>query len=312
MNMSLAERMKEFVEEYRIKGKGALSVVLVLTRKAKTESFPLDAQRHVTEGGGQVAGLGGMAVQSILKDHGIDRVLAREGGRTSRGSLDTMRNYIRFLNELHEAECLDLVAIEEWWIERVKDFFAAKPFRLRMDLSKSLRSLVMDIINQAMFRQQEMPGAMIAGAMMQHLVGAKLEVSINGLGIKHHGYSVADEPSGRKGDFLIGNTAIHVTTAPTEALMEKCQQNIEHGLHPLIITTETGCGGAKALSSAQGLDERIEILEISQFVTTNICELSQFNSEQRPVVIRRIFEKYNEIIDTCETDPSLKIIAGAP
>ena len=39
----------------------------------------------LTEGGGQVFGLGKSAVQSILHRHDITRVLASEGGRTSRG-----------------------------------------------------------------------------------------------------------------------------------------------------------------------------------------------------------------------------------
>lgn len=92
--------------------------------------------------------------------------------------------------------------------------------------------------------------------------------------------------------------------------MAKCEANLNEGLQPLIITTETGVGGAEALAKNSGLGERIEILEIGQFVTTNICELSQFSAAQRPSVIRDIFRKYNEIVEECETDPSLKVLVG--
>lgn len=39
---------------------------------------------------GQVLGLGVSAVQAILSDYGINKVLAAEGGRTSRGSINNI------------------------------------------------------------------------------------------------------------------------------------------------------------------------------------------------------------------------------
>ena len=59
------------------------------------KGLPLDPKLLVTQGGGQVLGLGRASVQSVLKRHGIERVLAAEGGRTSRGSLNNMRQYVR-------------------------------------------------------------------------------------------------------------------------------------------------------------------------------------------------------------------------
>jgi hypothetical protein len=41
------------------------------------------------------------------------------------------------------------------------------------------------------------------GAILQHLVGAKLDVVLGNGKITHHGFSVADQPSERKGDFYI-------------------------------------------------------------------------------------------------------------
>jgi len=54
--------------------------------------------------------------------------------------------------------------------------------------------------------------------MLQHLVGAKLNLLLDDP-IKHHGASVADDVSGREGDFVVEDVAIHVTTSPTEALI---------------------------------------------------------------------------------------------
>jgi hypothetical protein len=140
--------------------------------------LPLVPELLITEGGGQVLGLGIGAVQAILKRHEITRVLAKEGGRTSRGSLNKMREYVAFLNGLHGVGKVDLDAIDAFWIERVHEFFSGKPFRMRIDASRSLRNLVGDVISQAIERQKVSPGMQYSGAVLQHLVGAKLECAL--------------------------------------------------------------------------------------------------------------------------------------
>src|SRR5258708_28657642 len=96
------EALAAFAAENSFRGKGPLSVALVVTQHAKTMGLPLKSDALVTDGGGQVLGLGKGAVQSVLKRHGIDRVLASEGGRTSRGSLGNMPKYVAFLNGLSD------------------------------------------------------------------------------------------------------------------------------------------------------------------------------------------------------------------
>lgn len=58
----------------------------------------------------------------------------------------------------------------------------------------------------------------IAGTMLQHLVGAKLNLLLDSP-LQHHGANVADDVSGREGDFIVEDVAIHVTTSPSEALI---------------------------------------------------------------------------------------------
>ncbi len=58
-----------------------------------------------------------------------------------------MTAYPGFLNDLYKKNLLDFAAVEAWWVERVKDFFAAQPFRIRIDSSKSIRSIVGDPLN---------------------------------------------------------------------------------------------------------------------------------------------------------------------
>lgn len=306
----LKERLKDFAAKHKISTKGPLSLVLVITRSAKRQSPPYTSEKFLTRQGGQVAGLGRAAVRAILADHGIHRVLAEEGGRTSRGSIGRMQAYLDLLNSLRLEGLLDFEQIEKWWVGRVKEYFASKPFRLKADPSKSLRSIVAELIEAAFARQRECPGTMVAGAVLQHLVGAKLELSLPRTKIDHEGFSVADAPGGRKGDFLIGDTAIHVTTAPTEALIRKCCDNLEENLRPLIVTTQSGAEGARALAKNAGVEDRIDILEVEQFVATNVYEWSRFENAKRPVSIRELVKTYNSIIEKSETDPSLKISVG--
>lgn len=303
----LQKRLETFTSQYAIRGKGPLCVMLVMTRKAKESVPPYSSDDYLAPQGGQVAGLGRAAVQAILADHDITRILAEEGGRTSRGSISKMRSYVDFLNELAGDGLLDFEAIEDWWIERVSEFFASQPFKLKVDSFRSLRSIVVDLIEAAFSRQRECPGTMVAGAVLQHLVGAKLELAMPLIEIEHKGFAVADAPCDRKGDFLIGDTAIHVTTAPSEALIRKCGDNLAGNLRPLIITTQAGAGGAAAFAKNADLAERIEILEVEQFVATNVLEWSGFQLDRRPVTVRELIDCYNRIIEECETDPSLRI-----
>jgi hypothetical protein len=285
--------------------------MLYVSRLAKKTGLPLDQAVLVTDQKGQVLGLGKSAVQSILKEYGVTRVLAEEGGRTSRGSLGNMQDYVGFLNGLAARGIADAKQIERWWVDRVQEYFTAQPFVLKYDASKSLRAVIRELLSQAFKRQKENPGTMYAGAVLQHLVGAKLSLVLKAQHkLKHHGASVADASSARAGDFLIDDVALHVTTAPGEALIRKCQKNIDAGHKPVVVTTYESMAGAESLLTIQGISGRVDVWEAEQFIATNIFEISFFKATERKVTIERLVEEYNDIVDQCETDPSLRIVVG--
>jgi hypothetical protein len=296
-----------FTAMYAFRGKGPLSVALVVTQHAKKMGLPLDAEKLLTEGGGQVLGLGKGAVQAILKRHGVARVLASEGGRTSRGSLNNMREYVAFLNALKGKGKVDLDAVEAFWIERVHEFFAGKPFKIKLDASRSLRMVVRDVIAQAVDRQKTTPGMYYAGAVLQHLVGAKLDCALGKGKFEHNSFSTADAPGGRAGDFLIGDVALHVTTSPGESVIEKCRDNLNDGFRPMLVTLQRGLTVAEELAGNVGLGDRIDFFEIEQFVALNLYELGKFGADGRKTAVTDMVDRYNEIVEEFETDPSLKI-----
>lgn len=302
----LERALAVFAAVERIRSKGAISVVLVVTDHARTLGLPLDAGRLLTENQGQVLGLGKGKVQQILGRHGIDRVLAEEGGRTSRGSLRKMSAYVEFLNDVYaQDEAVNLDRIEAFWINKVREFFAAKPFILHLDANASLRTAFKNLFDQAAARQQEMQGTMVVGTMLQHLVGAKLQATYPLL--QHHSASTKDEGQSRPGDFAIGDLAIHVSTAPGEALIRKCQVNLSGGQRPIILTIGRGLSLATGLAENANILDRVDVFDIQQWLAAGIIDGAGDSTATRLDALSALISRYNEVIETVETDPSLKI-----
>lgn len=301
--MRYKDELDDFRYAQKIKGKGALALVVQLTRAFSKDELPIDPADYVTDRQGQVAGLGEANLRKILADHGITRQLAKEAGRTNRGNMGLMRAYADFINMLPAP--LDFNAIEEYWIACVRAYFAGQPFKLAKDSSRSVTDAVNGLLDQAARRQKENPGMKYAGTVLQHLVAAKLELLMPTVEI--HGASDADDQTGRAGDFIIDDTVIHCTTAPANLLIEKCRVNIEHGLNPVIITVSDRVTTARNLLEDTGLGTRVEVWDLQQFLSTNVYEHGCFSSGIRTRVLSELIANYNSIIDEFETDPSLHI-----
>jgi hypothetical protein len=309
-SIKLAAALGDYQKSNKLTGKGQIATMIFAARLVTNKGLPFDVVKGITtEGEGQVKGLSKSAVQTILKDHGIDRVLAEEGGRTSRGSLGNIRNFIAFLNELHLLGLADMPAVEAWWVAQAMQFFNAKPFALKFEPGRSLRSVIRNLLAQAKARQVESNGTKVVGAMLQHLIGAKLELALPRESIKHHGFSVADGPSRRSGDFEIGQSCLHVTTAPGEAVARKCADNLSAGLHPVIITIHEMLPAADIFTAHLNISEQVDVLDAEQFIVGNLHELGGFQSAQRRVTVEALIERYNAIVESTETDLSLQISA---
>lgn len=304
------ETLRRFFDDNQMGSKGALCVGLVVTREAIERGLPIDFESLLTENRGQVRILGKAPVQKILGDHGITRVLAEEGGRTNRGNMGLAEKYLSLLN-VEKCSKDELVKVEAWWIDRVQDFFAGKPLVMKFDSSKSIRSIVHDLVEVAEKRQSQNRGGQVVGAVLQHLVGAKLSLVIHkGKMPQMHGAYVADAVSDRGGDFAYGDAVIHVTSAPGEAVVRKCARNIDDGFHPIIITTNRRISVAEGLAESAGIADRLEVWDIEQFLSMNLNEHGLFSHDGRKDMAIRLVEAYNKIIESCETDPSLKIQIG--
>ena len=309
MNPQLKARLENFAAGTYM-GKGNIALSLFLTNLARQEGLPLDPDLLVAASGSQVKGAGMAPVQKILARHGIDMILAKEGGRTNRGSVPHMRSFVPFLNDLHRDGLADLDAIENFWIDRVREKFRAKPFQWKLDATISLRKAIQDLLEQAAERQRSVPGSTIVGAVLQHLVGAKLSCALGSAAVSNHGYSTADAQTSRDGDFEIGDAVVHVTTAPGSRVIAQCQRNLDQGRHPILITLPEKMAAANALAGDVGVADRIEILDIEQFAVLNLYEWSRFEIADRRETVSRLISEYNRIVEEVETDPGLRIVLG--
>ncbi|GKV90962.1 DUF4928 family protein [Pectobacterium carotovorum] len=300
--------------------KGPIAALLVINRqalerqKAGTLVWPLNSNDWKTGKQGQVKGLGGPATQKILSDHGIMRMLASEGGRTSRGSMQLMIDYIDLLNQYHNINGdIDLSECECFWIDKARDYFERRPFVLSIDPQWGVRRAIRYLLSQAQNRQNEGTGSKFVGSLMQHMVGAKLDVLLGEGHITHHHSNQNDAGSSRCGDFDFEDMVLHVTNMPTEALLTKCIVNLDGGYKPLVITSSKGAIVLEVLleSFRNGTyDGRVDILEFEQFIASNVIELGKFNADGRKASLRKIIETYNHIIETVENDLSMKIELG--
>jgi hypothetical protein len=299
---TLAAKQRKFLH------KGGLCVGLVVTRTAQQKGLPLAPESLRTGEGGQVAGLGKAAVQGILAEYGLTKVLAEEGGRTSRGSLGLMETYVGMLNSASEQlDELNLAEAMDWWVSKVRLHFASEGPRFHFDLGKSVAANLTDLFIQAVEIQKNSGGANFLGAMLQHLVGAKLDI-ILGVGVaSHHGFSVADHSTERVADFEVNGIAIHVTTHPSEGLLRKAAANLRAGLKPLIVTLKDGVEGAAYLLKQTEWKDRIDVIDVTQFLTANVYERSFFKADECKATLMLILTRYNEIVSECETDPVLQV-----
>jgi len=90
--------------------------------------------------------------------------------------------------------------------------------------------------------------------------------------------------SGRNGDFFIGDVAIHVTTAPGEAVIGRCRDNIDNGHRPIIVTTARGLTVAEGLEAIDAeCSRRAGSVSRNTWITEAVTErLARLASSSRP------------------------------
>ena len=304
------ERWYEAQRHDNAVNRNVMAVGLIMCEHMRSD-FPLDELNWFT--GSQVRLLGGGRIKKILSNCGEDRPFASEGGRTSRGSQDLARSFevavnrssaAHEFNGLGEKDCGSVIdLLQERMVERIRaDFYDRQRLSLEIDFGKHIRHTI-----DALLVTARAKGGNAAGAVAQHLVGAKLKIRHAELTVENQSYTTADQQTGRAGDFNINDTAIHVTMSPTEALLAKCQANIEHGFRPMILTPEERIGTARSLADNIGIEDRVAVRGIEEFISGNVEEIAVYSEAETRRVLQELFETYNNRVDEVEPDPSLLV-----
>jgi len=272
--------------------------------QAMKEVFPIADDDFMTEGN-QVK-TSGPLIRKILAEFGEKRIYAREGGRTTRGTVPAAIRFVKELNEVTQIGDLsddDRATIaknlQRWLYENgALPYFNRKNLEIEIALDKPGPQIVADILDLARERNQ-------GGCVAQHLVGAKLCLRLK-QEIQNHSCTTADQQLGRSGDFLVNDTAIHVTVSPNSGVVDKCGSNIGQGYRPLLLVPEDRLEAGRQLLEEKGLERRIA-QPLEQWLGQNIEEIAAFGKAALSENMRTLLEKYNSRVDAVETDKSLMV-----
>jgi hypothetical protein len=292
------------LEPNKFPARGTIAAALVVLEHLK-EDFVLNLDSHRAKGQGQIRGVSGSATAKILAEFGETRHFLREGGRTNRGTPGAIGSMLDCIKQMkidvleEQERILALRALQGMLVEKVREFHSRQRLKFVFDPRKTTRQTVHDILVAA----QE--GGKL-GAVAQYLVGAKLQLRFPEIKVTNDSYSTADVQLGRKGDFLIEDTAFHVTVAPMPAVYDKCRSNLDSGYRVYLLVPDDLVMGARQIAegTAKG---KVAVESIESFVGQNLEELSMFSQKDLQVEFLKLLQTYNSRVDAVESDKSMML-----
>ncbi len=182
---------------------------------------------------------------------------------------------------------------------QVREFFSRERIKFVYAAEKTTSHLIGDILEAARASGKE-------GPVAQHLVGAKLQLRFPSMSISNRCYPSADEQTGRRDDFMVQDTAFHVTVAPAAGVFERCVANLNEGKCVFLLVPARSVEGARqnADIAASG---RIDVAAIESFVGFNVNEISMFGKGASAQALGKLLNIYNSRVKETETDLSLVI-----
>lgn len=283
--------------------KGGIAAALVVSERLKS-SFDLSLESHRTRGGSQISGVSGAAVKKLLARHGEMRRFLSEGGRTNRGGPEAVKSLFQTLQSLgasamNEAERLHLLeCVQGFLVSKVREYHELARIKAGFEASWTTHEFIARLMATAKEEGKH-------GPVAQHLVGAKLQLRFPDLEIENRSFTTADDQSGRPGDYFVGETAFHVTVAPTPGHYERCERNIREGYRVYLLVPENRRAGAMELVQTTN-PGKVTVETIESFVAQNLDEISQF-SRSRTTQLKNLIEMYNGRVREVEADASLQI-----
>lgn len=185
------------------------------------------------------------------------------------------------------------------FIKDTEDRLASIPLKQQCDRQESPAAWVYSILAAAELRS--------CGVVERHLVGATLQQRHPDIVIPNHPSHAGDVQTGRSGDFPLQSISYHVTATDGKEAVQRCRQNIGAGVHPVLLLPKRYVDKAGLYAEIAGIQNRISILAIEDFMTQNIIEMSTQQQRDFFSTLKAIVDEYNRRLEQVETDLSLKI-----
>jgi hypothetical protein len=184
-------------------------------------------------------------------------------------------------------------------IKDTEDRLAGLPLKLQCDRHQSPAAWVDSILIAAELRS--------CGVVERHLVGATLQQRHPEIVIPNHPSHAGDVQTGRSGDFPLQSISYHVTVTDGKEAVERCRQNVGAGVHPVLLLPKRNVEKANVYAEIAGIQGRISILALEDFISQNIIEMSTQQQRDFFSTLKAIVDEYNRRLEEAETDMSLKI-----
>lgn len=307
----MSEAPQEFQAWYRSRrkysgfpAKGTMAGALVVLERLKQE-FDLGIDAHTARGGSQIRGASGAAVRKILADFGETRPFVSEGGRTNRGLRGDIEAMLAALQPLGLERLSQakrngvLESCQRFLVDQVREFHSRQRLEIVFDPSMTTRDLVRQILDKAQEREQ-------SGQVAQYLVGAKLALRFPDLDVPNESYSTADQQLGRAGDFLLKDTAFHVTMTPMDKVYDRCKKNVEQGMRAYLLVPDDHVQSARRRAKDE-VPGGVAVESIESFVGQNLEEMATFSQTELTASLYKLLVVYNQRVEAVEVDKSLMI-----
>ena len=241
----------------------------------------------------------------------FSRRLGAEGGRTNRGAVAQAEDFLDFVLALElEYGVVDHFWLMAFWLRKARDFFNSQPIVVKIHDGQTTEAFLRSAVSSVRERERKLSqNKTIIGTFMQHMFGASLALgTAPGIAIDHHKANKSDAQTGRRGDFEIGDTVYHVTSAPKEALIAKCVDDSAAGRLPVIITLDHAKPAAILMADNANARDLIEVVGFEARLAACIDHLNNRTRAGRRTAIDSLVTKFNGLVETVEGDPGLKLL----
>lgn len=280
--------------------RNTIAVGIVLLDKLR-EKCPISTAELFSAGGevkGSRSGLPRTLAKYDIPKRFLKEATTRQVHQDGKFLIENLE-YGKYLPRDAEKRDGELLAGIHLLITEAHKWLARQPIKISCDRNLAPSSWITDILAKARGKS--------GGKVEQHLIGAKLKERHPNLTIPNYPSHAADLQTKRTGDFSLESVTYHVTATDGKEAIPRCKENVESGVHPILLVPRESLVKAYARAEVEGISGRISILSIEDFIVQNIIELSTEHKKDFFSVLKSIIEEYNRRLEEVETDMSLKI-----